>query len=755
MLFKRTLCLFLGILSLAFVVGCEPAAPSKAGQDYPAYTSFRNIPGVTVEEIAAIERLQAEKRSFVFGVNPSTEFFITEDGSPAGYSVLLCDWLTTLFGIPFKPEVYEWDGLVAGLKSQTIDFTGEMTATEERRRHYFMTDPIAERIMKRLSIKGDEMLSRIEKQRPLRYVFLDGTSTREQIWPFLRQDSEYILVGNYEDVYRALKDDKADAFLDEGTVETAFEAYGDVVIEVFYPLLFSPVSLTTQTPEFAPVIDVMQKALQNGSTYHLVQLYNQGTADYRRYKLFTQLNAEEKAYIHEHVASNRAIPMAVEYDNYPVAFYNEQEKAWQGIALDVLEEIEQLTGLTFARAHEGRVDWPDLVAMLERGDAAILTELIPSEKRRGHFLWPDTPYLVDKYALLSRADQPDIMLNEILYARVGLTIGTDYAEVFRTWFPDHKNTVEYMSSYEAFDALERGDVDFLMLTQNLLLNATNYLERPGFKINILFDRSYESTFGLHLQDTVLRSIVSKSLRVIDTQNISQNWTHKVFDYRLKMAEAKFPWLVGVSVLTLCTIILLLVLYQNRSMKKRLEKLVQARTAELCEQRDLLEKMSMTDQLTNLPNRRSFNERIHREWRIAIREKVPLSILLMDIDKFKTFNDTYGHQQGDVVLQKVSETIKQALNRPGDFAARWGGEEFIVLLPNTDVLGALKIAESMRGNVEELKIAFSGDVVAKVTISIGVHAQIPLINSSLDRFISIADQLLYKAKEMGRNRVHSA
>jgi diguanylate cyclase (GGDEF)-like protein len=738
---KRTLCLWLGILSL-FVFGCEPEASRKARQEHPVYTSFRDIPGVTAEEIAAIERLQAKKRSFVFGMNPSTELFTEEDGSAGGYSVLLCDWLTTLFGMSFKPTLYEWDDLMVGLQSHVVDFTGEMTPTEERRQHYFMTDSIAERTIKRVSVKGSEALSRTEKQRPLRYVFLEDATTRELVWPFVRQDSKYVFAGNYGEVYRLLQEDKVDAFLDESPSEASFEAYGDVVVEDFYPLTFSPVSMTTQNPELAPIISVVQKALHHGSSYHLTQLYNQGYAAYRRHKLFMQLTAEEKAYIREHSAPDRAIPLAIEYANYPVSFYNEQEEAWQGIALDVLKEIEQLTGLTFARAHEGRVEWPDLLAMLVRGEVALVTELIPSETRRGRFLWPDIPYQIDKYALLSRADHPAIKPNEILYARVGLLADTTYTEVFRAWFPEHKNTVEYVNNYEAFNALERGDVDFLMMTQNLLLNVTNYLERPGFKVNVLFNRPYESTFGIHVEEAMLRSIMSKALRVIDTQGITQHWSHKMFDYRLKMAEAKLPWLIGVSVLMFCVVTLLLVLYQSRSMEKRLENLVQTRTAELREQRDLLAQMSMTDQLTGIPNRRSFNDRIHHEWRVALREKMPLSILVLDVDRFKHFNDAYGHQQGDAVLREVAKTITQALNRPGDFAARWGGEEFIVLLPNTDAHGALKIAESIRAHVEELEIAISENVVARVTISIGGHTQIPVPNSSIDSFISIADNLLY-------------
>jgi len=753
---QRTFCLFLGILSLVAVFGCEPVAPQNTQQEPLVYTAFRDIPGVTVEEVAAIEQLHAARRSFVLAVNPGTELFTSEEGVSGGYTVLLCDWLTTLFGMPFKPVTYEWDDLLSGLESHAIDFTGEMTATEERRQRYFMTDAIAERTIKRIHIKDDITLSVTEKRRPLRYAFLAGTTTRDQVEPFLKPGSEYVFVGNSADAYRLLQEDKVDAFFDESPAEAAFESYGEVKVEDFGRPLLSPVSLTTQNPELAPIIAVVQKALQNGGFHHLARLYRQGYADYRRHKLFSQLTAEEKAYIREHVAANRAIPLAAEYDNYPVSFYNEQEKAWQGVVFDVLEEITQLTGLSFVRKHEGRVKWSDLQTMLEQGEAAIISELIPTEDRRGHFLWADMPHMIDRYALLSRADHPVIMPNEIPHARVGVLAGTGYAEVFRDWFPNHRHTVEYMNNYEAFDALERGEVDFLMMTQNLLLNVTNYLERPGFKVNVLFNHTCESTFGLNLRETVLRSIVSKSLRMIDTQSITQNWMYKTFDYRFRMAEARLPWLIGSSVLFLCIILLLLALYQkSRGVEKRLEDLVRERTAELCEQRDLLEYMSMTDQLTGIPNRRNFNDRLNHEWRLAIRGGLPISILMLDIDQFKNFNDTYGHQQGDKVLQEVAKAITQSLNRAGDFAARWGGEEFIVSLFNTDGSGALKVAESIRANVEALEIVVSEGSIAHVTISIGVHTKIPGINSSVASIISIADNLLYKAKGEGRNRVFSS
>ena len=161
--------------------------------------------------------------------------------------------------------------------------------------------------------------------------------------------------------------------------------------------------------------------------------------------------------------------------------------------------------------------------------------------------------------------------------------------------------------------------------------------------------------------------------------------------------------------------------------------------------------SMSDQLTGLPNRRSFDNRLDLEWQRALRDQTPVSVLMMDIDKFKTYNDTFGHHQGDVTLQVVAETIRQTLKRSSDFSARWGGEEFVVLLPNTDSTGALGVAEKIRSSIENTVIPCEDERGQKATISIGVNTRTPQPDLLIGDFISAADIALYQAKETGRNR----
>jgi diguanylate cyclase (GGDEF)-like protein len=165
----------------------------------------------------------------------------------------------------------------------------------------------------------------------------------------------------------------------------------------------------------------------------------------------------------------------------------------------------------------------------------------------------------------------------------------------------------------------------------------------------------------------------------------------------------------------------------------------------------LAEIGMHDPLTGIPNRRSFDNRLEMEWKHAFREKKPLSLLFIDVDKFKIYNDTYGHQQGDEALRTVAKSLRESPHRAADFAARWGGEEFVVLLPNTEEAGAMIVAENIRSTIESTAIPASDPKATNVTVSIGVHTRIPTPDCAIKDFISVADVALYKAKETGRNK----
>ncbi len=166
-----------------------------------------------------------------------------------------------------------------------------------------------------------------------------------------------------------------------------------------------------------------------------------------------------------------------------------------------------------------------------------------------------------------------------------------------------------------------------------------------------------------------------------------------------------------------------------------------------------ELLSNQDGLTGVPNRRCFDEVFRKEWRRARRDGLPLSALMIDIDFFKLYNDTYGHLQGDLCLRRVAEAIMAALKRPGDFVARYGGEEFVVLLPGTDLAGALSIAGTIRVNVRAASIEHANSQVSdRVTVSIGISGVVPNMNLEAEALLAASDMALYQAKSGGRNRV---
>jgi len=723
-----------------FALSCEKSTEKQFAES-PKYSSYQDIPGVTQEDILAVEAIKEKREVFVYGMLESIEAFQAEPGQINGYAALFCEYLSHLFGVPFKLEIYEWDDLLAGLESGSIDFTGEMTATEERRNTYYMTNVIAERSIKSFRMKNSLPLSEIAELRPLRYAVLKGTTTVGEISRYLDEKAEIFLISNVTEAYENLKSKQIDVFFDENVAEAVFDIHGDVVAEPFFPLTYSSVSMSTQNLELKPIISVAQKMLQADGLGYLTWLYSKGYLQYVRHRLLMySLNEEEREYIRK----NPVVPYLMEYDNYPMSFYNKYEGQWQGIFLDVLEEIEALTGISFRLVNKPYTEWPDLLKMLEEGKASVISELISSKDRQGNFLWPKTSILQDKYALISNESLHDVNINEILRMRVGLMRGTAHAELFKSWFPNHSKSIEYESTVASFKALEMNEVDMVMASQYLLLFLTNYMEIPGYKINVLFDLPYESSLGLNKNEAILCSIIDKTLEQIDLKKVSGKWTRKTFDYRTKLAQSRLPWFVGVSVLLFCVIVLLLVLYRRiLSEEKRLGLLVQERTAELDEQRKQLEHISLTDQLTNIPNRRNFDYHLNSEWRRAIREGLHISLLMLDVDKFKFHNDTYGHQRGDEVLKEVAKSIEQTIKRPGDLVARWGGEEFAVLLPNTHAKGALEIAEAIHANVGR---------TTEVTVSVGVITLMPEHDSSMDRFISAADDALYKAKETGRDRI---
>ena len=194
------------------------------------------------------------------------------------------------------------------------------------------------------------------------------------------------------------------------------------------------------------------------------------------------------------------------------------------------------------------------------------------------------------------------------------------------------------------------------------------------------------------------------------------------------------------------------LFVFRPLARKLKRAVSSREAAMAE----LSRLSQRDGLTGVYNRRAFDERLTDEWRRASRHGRPVAVIILDVDLFKAYNDTFGHQAGDQALIRVASTVKARAERITDTVARYGGEEFVVLMPGTGLEGALIVAEDIRRAVEALDIPHPGSSFGgRLTISLGAAGQIPGKNPDPSGLVQAADQALYLAKNRGRNLVAAA
>ena len=572
------------ILSLAISLMATSAKGLTKGYLFPE--SYKDIPGVTEEDVRDIEALKQNKSVFIFGALHSTETFPDEDGVNHGFTVILSNLLSRLFDVEIRPVIVEWDELLPGLRSHEIDFTGELTPTPERRAEFTMTGAIIQHSLKYFLLNSYPKPAEIAKFRKVNFGFLDGAITINSVIEFGELDFNPVFVKSFNEAYQLLTSGAIDAFIDVNTCEGAFDQYNDVEVLQLYPMIYTETALTTANPELEPIIRVFQKALDAGGDRTLYELYKEGQREYRRVKYRATLSEKEREYIDRHAASKTPILYGAEYDNYPRSFFNKNERQWQGIAQDVLVEMEEITGLTFQRANQGFEDWLDILSMLENGEISFVTELLRTKQREGKFLWLTNSYLVDQYAFLSLAQTENIEVNEIIFAIVGLEEDTAYDELFNQWFPNHPNRIYYENASAGFAALEKREIDLFMGSRSLNQSMTNFMERPWFKVNLPLDSSLVSTFGLNINEVELRSIMDKALAVIDAKGIADRWATKTFDYRVTMANSRIPWLVGFSLMLAALLVLSWFnLRRRKTVSIQLEELVLKRTAELAAQKN--------------------------------------------------------------------------------------------------------------------------------------------------------------------------
>jgi PAS domain S-box-containing protein len=456
-----------------------------------------------------------------------------------------------------------------------------MTPTPERRQVYFMTHSIAERSLGIFTHENNDRFQKETDVNGLKMGFYGGTITAQSLknsYPAL--NFEVVDLFSVQEVAESLASGRIDAFIGDAVSSAEYEDYPSVQCKEFFPLVYTTVSLTTGNPKYKPIISVVDKYIEAGGIDRLYELYRQGGYEYAKYELGRHYTETEARYIEALAASGAKVPVALEHDNYPICFYNTKDKEFQGIALDILSEITMMTGIEFRVVTGENTPWYKIIEMLDTNEVSFVSQLLYTPERSNKYLWSQL-YSAVHYALISRIDYPHLQVSQVVRARVGVSKGSAYEEMYNTWFPNNVNLTRYNSNIEAMRALERGEVDLVMASENALTLMTNYYEKAGYMINIRFNTMEESYFGFNLDEEVLVSIISKAQNYIDAEKINGYWTRRMFNYEREVAEARLPWLIGMTALSLLTLTLILIMFlRSRSEKRRLAELVEEKTSTL-------------------------------------------------------------------------------------------------------------------------------------------------------------------------------
>ncbi|MDB5932717.1 MAG: diguanylate cyclase [Massilia sp.] len=315
----------------------------------------------------------------------------------------------------------------------------------------------------------------------------------------------------------------------------------------------------------------------------------------------------------------------------------------------------------------------------------------------------------------------------------------------------------FKSYYESFDIGDHGTI-FLASDKGRFM-----VRRPFSEKDYGADLSRGPLFQLWQQS---RTVSGSAILTANIDKVERLYTyHHLQNYPLLIAvavaknEVLARWRTSTILAiagTLCLIVLLLFLGARMIgqliERDRLQRQLRAAKSALEATNASLQLLAMSDGLTGLANRRHFDDRLDAEFRRAIRDQSPIALVMLDVDYFKRFNDRQGHVAGDACLQMVAQAMLAGQRRPGDIAARFGGEEFTILLPDTDLAGALLVAEKIRSAIAALELPHDASPFHIVTASVGVHACVPARGQLARAMVEAADRALYAAKAEGRNRV---
>lgn len=479
------------------------------------------------------------------------------------------------------------------------------------------------------------------------------------------------------------------------------------------------------------------------------------------------------------IKNQSRIVLAVETGYAPFVFIDSNDQP-TGLANDYILLIESKLGVHFNQRRFSSLD--DIFEKVRSGEVHIVNA-VTKTPARSKFLSMTDPFISVPNVIVVKKDRLDLHEGNLFGLKVSLVknyaITENLANKNIGFSPDLVPDDLTALLNVSFGRSDAAAIDLATASYLIEHNGITNLRVAGqvaFKIQL--------SMATPIGEPVLYNILQKGLNAItveERQHIHKRWINASSERLLTNRQL---WVVMGSALSL----VLMVFIWNRSLRQQvtlrtaalvkgqeslkeseaqklalitrhnqeLERQIAERTVELTEVSRKLQQLSELDELTGIANRRKFDITMDMEWRRAIREEYPITLLMVDIDHFKEYNDQYGHQAGDVCIQLVAKILNSLTQRAGELVARYGGEEFAIILPGQDKSTASKVAEKIRHAIESKYIPHPKNTpLPIVTISIGVASCVPDQDTQHSMLLQLADACLYRAKNEGRNRVVTA
>ncbi len=669
-------------------------------------------------------------------------FDFVKNGEPAGFAIDYLKFLGEILDVEFDfVNGFTWSELLEKGRRKEVDLFPGLWKSPEREQFLAFTQSYVDLIKVLVTSTNIENVKTLSDMSGRKIALTKGYTLTEIVikeYP----DLDYVLVNNPEHGLKLVSLGKAAGFIGSlGIINYIIKKHFIDNVKVV-----SEVKLNSALPlymavrkDWAVLRGILDKAMDCVGPEEYNRMVEKWIGSMEPVGKLAALNRRESTYLEQ----KGKITLGVQIDYAPFESLSDNGK-YQGIVADFYESVRQKIGVPLEIVPYRSME--SCRKSLQAGECDIIAG-VQRKTMSSDIMNLTHPYI--EYPLVIATQSSALYINSIENIpgkAIGICRDASFLNDIQSIYPD--------VNFRPVDDIETG---LEGVRSGALFALVETAPRIGFFIqkNKMMDLKisgelpYQVAFraALAKDDKLLFNIIEKvinSLTNEDRKKLFQSWMTLQYEQGI---DYVLLWkiLAGISVIAFFFV------YRHISITRYNIKLARLNN-ELIRANEKLETISYVDGLTGVPNRRKFDAVLKSEWKRCCRSRQFLSLIMLDIDCFKLYNDRYGHLAGDDCLKSVAETIRNIPGRPGDFVGRYGGEEFAVVLPDTDEKGARRIAQKILNRIRKKKIPHEdSEVSSYLTVSLGVATVLPQGNMSGEQLVELSDQQLYRAKAAGKDR----